>query len=214
MELPLDDNNYAYGDISDSTGNVHTFTYVNSKQKYITARNKFKLWRIGIIKTDEEGHTLAGAAFGLYSPFEYDKLTDEQVQDLTAQLTPYSDGTVLFDKPIETEVELDGKTYYLKDIKESPENGTIVWGRLRMTEYAVTEIHAPEGYRRDTTFYIRQGKEFEVLSITVVNDKILGYKLPDSGGYVLYMYITGVFAAVIPTYMLYRKLRRRKGAIR
>ena len=213
MELALDDNNYAYGDINDSTGNVHTFTYVNSKQKYITAKNKFKLWRLGIIKTDEEGNTLAGAAFGLYSPFEYDRLTDEQVQALTAQLTPYSDGTVLFDKPIETEVEIDGKTYYLKDIKESPQNGTIVWGRLRMTDYAVTEIHAPEGYRRDTNYYVRQGNEFELLSITIVNDKLLGYKLPDSGGYVLYLYLTGMLFAALPTYMLYRKLRRRKSSV-
>ncbi len=214
MELPLADNNYAYGDINDSTGNTHTFTYNHSKQKYITAKNKFKLWRLGIIKTDEAGNTLAGAAFGLYSPFEYDRLTDEQVNDLTSMLTPYSDGSVLFDKPIETEIELDGKTYYLKDIKESPENGTIVWGRLRMTDYAVTEIHAPEGYHRDTTFYIRKGKEFEVLSITVVNDKILGYKLPDSGGYVLYLYLTGILTTALPTYMLYRKLRRRKSLIR
>ena len=213
MERALDDNNDAYGDINDSTGNVHTFTYVNSKQKYITAKNKFKLWRLGIIKTDEEGNTLAGAAFGLYSPFEYDRLTDEQVQALTAQLTPYSDGTVLFDKPIETEVEIDGKTYYLKDIKESPQNGTIVWGRLRMTDYAVTEIHAPEGYRRDTNYYVRQGNEFELLSITIVNDKLLGYKLPDSGGYVLYLYLTGMLFAALPTYMLYRKLRRRKSSV-
>ncbi len=207
LELPIENENYAYGNINNVPGNAYSFAYQSDRIPYITAVNKFKLWKLSVVKTDENNGILEGAIFGFYSPFEEDRLSDQEAADKISALSD----SEMFAKPIETEITYEGKTFYLKDIAESPSNGTIIWSRLKMTDYIVNELYAPEGFRRDTTFYKVKGEPFGTKSITVINSRTLGYELPETGGSELYVYILGTIITAASMLLLYKKFRRRQG---
>ena len=208
IELPIENENYAYGNINNIPGNVYSFIYKEDRIPYITAVNKFKLWKLTVVKTDEDEQLLEGAVFGFYSPFEEDMITEDEAADKITQL---SDPAIFADSP-ELMIEYDGQTFYLKDIAESSPDGTIVWSRLKMTDYAVKELYAPEGFRRDTSIYKVQGEPFATKSITIINSRTLGYELPETGGNEIMIYILGTLITAASMLLLYRRFRRRQGA--
>ena len=180
MELPGDGDDFAFGDMSGSTGsasgNAYTFTYNFAHKEIVTAENRYLNWSIELTKVDgdhaedDEPMVLPGAVFARYSPNEHDKLgaVPEEYARLNIGLTYTDEG---------------GETWYLADVKTTADDGTISWDDLREDEYLLLEVKAPDGYNlpEDPASVVSATNAVGGVA-PVTRENFPGYELPATGG--------------------------------
>jgi uncharacterized surface anchored protein len=122
------------------------------------------LWTVRIRKENQDGESLAGAVFALYSTNPEDQMTGT-VPDAASQIL------------------YDGQTLYLVETATSDAEGLIDWENLPRSYYYLQEIKAPAGYiLPDLNGQIldRSSAVQNLLEIPVVNTA--AYELPETGG--------------------------------
>ncbi|MGM9549390.1 MAG: leucine-rich repeat protein [Faecousia sp.] len=151
--------------------NSYTFTYTRSLNQWITAIDIRKEWNLQINKTDA-GTTqpLPGAWFAIYSPLGADQMNADDIPDALTE-TP-SDS-----------LSHEKWTYYLMDIQQSGDDGTIVWENLAKGSYLTVELQAPDGYYVDSTVHFISGDDVPLGGTEFVNAaNLTGFELPKTGG--------------------------------
>ena len=172
VELPLSSENiYGFGSFNETNPNNYTFGFNSSVAQLFTCSNVCNIWGIQLQKQCQlTAEPLAGAVFGLYSPAAVDRISDERFGTLTAQLENAPQKTV----------EVDGRTWYLMDIRTTDDEGRILWNDLSEKQYYLLELQAPAGYHPNKQpGQVIQAVD-EIAMITVTNAPC--YELPDSGG--------------------------------
>ena len=170
LELPAD-SIYQFASFNEENTNNYTFTYDPLVSQRVTCLNVCNLWDIQLQKQCQlTAEPLAGAVFGLYSPAAVDRISDERFGTLTAQLENAPQKTV----------EVDGRTWYLMDIRTTDDEGLILWNDLSEKQYYLLELQAPTGYHPNKQpGQVIQAVD-EIAMIIVTNAPC--YELPDSGG--------------------------------
>ena len=181
----------------------YKFVYDASRNEEITVSNAKPDWNIRILKHDQNGDPLQGALFGIYTPNEDEKMSDEQFAALGID-EEYKTRTVLNDGRTDT--------YYLMDTAVSNENGALGWGELGEDTYVVYEITPPIGYYGSLQNYIFTREE-AVAASDKTQPKIVVNReaepLPGTGGKgILPVMILGAVISMTALMLLY--LRKKK----
>ena len=157
---------------------------------------------------DSETH-LQGAVFARYSISELDAMTDEAYNTIKSTYGI---------NPVRSYEEKDSHgsllhTWYLADVKETGQDGTIDWENLVEDEYDLVEIKAPDGYTMQTKTY-RVTRHDTVdgqgrVLVTMKNEK--NYELPSTGGIGrLPFMFTGLFLIMVSALMYGFRMRQRE----
>lgn len=84
-------------------------------------------------------------------------------------------------KPDLTYMDENGKTWYLKSVKKTGDEGTLTWEGLSESDYLYVEVQAPNGYNLDSTVRkVTRPTGGGTASVSVTNQP--GYNLPETGG--------------------------------
>ena len=105
-----------------------------------------------------------------YSPVEADQMTNDACSAL-----------LVTKKPDLTYKDENGKTWYLKSVKKTGDDGTLTWEGLSASDYLYVEVQAPNGYNLDSTVRkVSRPTGGGTASFSVTNRP--GYNLPETGG--------------------------------
>lgn len=169
IELPVE-GDYRYGSINHSTARSYSFTYNYTNKNTLQCVNIGTSWEAKLTKTAKDTNApLADAYFALYSPVEADQMTDESYNALTVTKKPAKSR------------EQEGKTWYLKSVEKTGEEGTLTWAGLSASDYLYVEVQAPNGYNLDSTVQkVTRPTGGGTAPISVTNRP--GYNLPETGG--------------------------------
>ena len=169
IELPVE-GAYRYGSINHSTARSYSFTYNYTNKNTLQCVNVGTSWGAKLTKIDADTKaTLADAYFALYSSVEADQMTDAIYDALTVTKKPAK------------KIVQDSKTWYLKSVDKTGDNGTLTWAGLSASEYLYVEVQAPNGYNLDSTVRnVPRPTGGGTASVTVTNRP--GYNLPETGG--------------------------------
>ena len=199
VELPCG-GEYSFKRFLNSVNSTYTLTYTQAQTQIITCENTALRWSIDLTKENTSHTVLSGAVFALYSPNSSDQLSTvpEEYADLNIGLT----------------ADNGGKTWYLKAVKTTSEDGKLNWSDLLEEQYYLLEVKAPDGYNLNSPAgqILRQDKETQgIYSVTVVNRS--GSSLPETGGIGTHLYTLGGLLLLLgaATILLYHLGRRRKG---
>ena len=103
-------------------------------------------------------------------------------------------------------------TYYLYDIAVSDSEGMIYWKDLRLKQYLILELQAPEGHDYDDTVHVvirPEDVRFNTHEMSIVNRS--GFEMPESGGIgTIPTYLTGMLLALLAGTMLLMKKTRKE----
>ncbi len=166
----------SFFDINGRSQRQYKFTYDPSRNEEITISNSKPDWNIRILKHNEYDSPLEGALFGIYTPNEGEKMSDDDFNALGID-EKYRTKSVVDD------VTGEFKAYHLMDTGTSNENGVLSWGGLGEDSYLVYEITPPSGYDGSDDNYIFKRNEADptaTLSEIVVNTPAI--TLPSAGG--------------------------------
>ncbi len=170
-------------------GNRSKTAYVEGNTVYVYT------YCVGATKYDEKGNKLAGAEFALYS-------TKENVNE-TRKLaigTSDNEGKVVFTNKDKEEIRLQSGKYYIVETK-APE-GYNLYGK-------VIEINVDATYN-DTLVngtYVNHCPENGIATVDVTDSKVT---LPQTGGYVYYLYIVGIALVSVSAIALVLIRRKKK----
>lgn len=169
IELPVE-GDYRYGSINHSTARSYSFTYNYTNKNTLQCVNIGTSWEAKLTKIAEDTKApLADAYFALYSPVEADQMTDAIYDALTVTKKPAK------------KIVQDSKTWYLKSVDKTGDNGTLTWAGLSASEYLYVEVQAPNGYNLDSTVQkVPRPTGGGTAAIDVTNKP--GYNLPETGG--------------------------------
>ena len=167
-ELPCGEK-YMFSSFGGSTGASYTFTYNPSQTQTISCNNAMQNWAVTLTKVNTDEEILNGAVFALYSPVEEDQLSE----------IPEGYGEMTIDQTLER----DDKTWYLKAVGTTGEDGKLTFGDLLREAYYLVEVKPPVGYNISDTNGRLLEQKYEVqgvYEITVVNRREID--LPKTGG--------------------------------
>ena len=170
IELPVT-GDYRYGSINRSAARSYSFTYNYTNKNTLQCVNIGTSWAAKLTKTEENKPAvkLQDAYFALYSPVEADQMADAIYDALTVTKKPAK------------KIVQDSKTWYLKSVDKTGDNGTLTWAGLSASEYLYVEVQAPNGYNLDSTVHkVTRPTGGGTASDTVTNRP--GYNLPETGG--------------------------------
>ena len=137
VELPGNEQ-YAFDAFNRIRPNNYTFRYLPETQTVLSAVNIREVWDIKVLKLrQQDNEALPGAVFGLYSKTAADKMEDAAYETAAADL----------DKALARELTVSEQTWYLRDIRTTGDDGTILWKGLEGDGYYVLELQAPEHYK-------------------------------------------------------------------
>ena len=137
VELPGNEQ-YAFDAFNRIRPNNYTFRYLPETQTVLSAVNIREVWDIKVLKLrQQDNEALPGAVFGLYSKAAADKMEDAAYETAAADL----------DKALARELTVSEQTWYLRDIRTTGDDGTILWKGLEGDGYYVLELQAPEHYK-------------------------------------------------------------------
>lgn len=171
-------------------GNRSKTAYVEGNTVYVYT------YSLNVQKLNEEGNNLAGAEFALYS-------TKENVNDNKNKLaidTSDNEGKVVFTNKDKEEIRLQSGKYYIVETK-APE-GYNLYGK-------VIEINVDATYN-DTLVngtYVNHCPENGIATVDVTDSKVT---LPQTGGYVYYLYIVGIALVSVSAIALVLIRRKKK----
>lgn len=200
MELP---HGYDYtfsrfeGANGTSNGSCYTFTYDPGRNQVLTCINIQENWTVALTKVNTSEEPLEGAVFALYSPSQKEQLPEipEEYQNLD----------------VETTLEQSGKTWYLKAVGTTGEDGKLAFSDLLQEEYYLLEVEAPFGYTAagpEGQIVTWAEAEDGILERTVVNWRTL--KLPKVGGIGTQgFFISGMILTLGAGILLIERYRRR-----
>ncbi len=199
VELPCGED-YSFKRFLNSVTSTYTLTYTQAQTQIITCENTALRWSIDLTKENTSHDVLNGAVFALYSPNLSDQLSavPEGYADLNISLT----------------VDYNGKTWYLKAVNTTLDDGKLTWSDLLEEQYYLLEVKAPDGYNLNSPAgqILKQENEAQgVHSVTVINRS--GYSLPETGGIGTHPYTAGGLLLLLGAvaFLLYHLGRRRKG---
>lgn len=199
-ELPLnEDSYYEFASINNIAVNEYTFEYDNDISQAIKAVNNNIKWSVLLNKIGSKDYeALGGVTFGLYSPYSYDMITDEEYNNLA--ITPQKTITV------------NDKTYYLSRVETTDANGNINWDELFRKEYYLVELAVPKGLLLDDTPIEINYEKYAVSNEALVVINTTEYELPKTGGRGTHPALVGlvmVVCAGIPLYIMHKRKRKR-----
>ena len=170
VELP-NGGDYAFSRFEGANGTTQgaAFTYDPAQNQVITCYNTSQVWSISLTKVNTSEDSLSGAVFALYSPVEQDKISEipAEYQELN----------------IEQTLQRDNKTWYLKAVDTTGEEGKLTFSELLREYYYLLEVKPPVGYKLSdlTGQLLEQKYEVQgVYEVTVVNRREID--LPKTGG--------------------------------
>ncbi len=207
VELPDIDKDFHFSSIAENRKNPsYTFKYNYDEGMIFEVVNIHEDWSIEIEKIDDAPMnpiTLAGAVFGLYSPLESDKMTDEEYAQLVGEI----------EKDVVRTISSNGETYYLSKSGMTKTGGKLYFDSLSLTndKYIVAELVAPSGYiMKEDAIAVEQSNVADgFVKIEVVNKA--GFELPQTGGIGTTPYIiVGLLIMGIAAYFIYKQAKRRK----
>ncbi len=144
------------------------FTYDPAQNQVITCYNTSQVWSISLTKVNTSEEPLSGAVFALYSPVEQDGIPiPEGYQGLS----------------IERTLQRDNKTWYLKAVDTTDEEGKLTFSELLREKYYLLEVKPPVGYELSDLSGQLLEQKYEVqgvYEVTVVNRREID--LPKTGG--------------------------------
>ena len=199
-ELPCGEK-YMFSSFGGSTGASYTFTYNPNQTQMISCNNAMQNWAVTLTKVNTDEEILNGAVFALYSPVEEDQLSE----------IPEGYGEMTIDHTLER----DDKTWYLKAVGTTGEDGKLTFGDLLREAYYLVEVKPPVGYNISDTNGRLLEQKYEsqgVYEITVVNRR--GVELPKTGGIGINTYAMGgmllIQCALISLMASYKRAPKKK----
>jgi LPXTG-motif cell wall-anchored protein len=189
IELPMDeDSEFEFASVNGSQKDAYSFSFLSTSPNTARFTNERKSGAIELTKIgDNDGKALSGALFALYTTNKDDALAEEETStedtsSTKATSTPTSDASTTTDlDKAEREVEVDGTTWYLKDVERTDDDGLIQWSGLMEEQYYVLEIEAPLSYSiGDEPGQVVDIEFGATKEITVTN--FWSYDLPRTGG--------------------------------
>ena len=170
VELPNGED-YAFSRFegANETTQGAVFTYDPAQNQVITCYNTSQVWSISLTKVNTSEEPLSGAVFALYSPVEQDRISEipEEYQELS----------------IEQTLQRDNKTWYLKAVDTTAEEGKLTFSELLREKYYLLEVKPPVGYELSDLSGQLLEQKYEVqgvYEVTVVNRREID--LPKTGG--------------------------------
>ena len=170
VELPNGED-YAFSRFegANETTQGAVFTYDPAQNQVITCYNTSQVWSISLTKVNTSEEPLSGAVFALYSPVEQDRISEipEEYQELS----------------IERTLQRDNKTWYLKAVDTTAEEGKLTFSELLREKYYLLEVKPPVGYELSDLSGQLLEQKYEVqgvYEVTVVNRREID--LPKTGG--------------------------------
>ena len=152
---------------------------------------------IGVTKLNEDGKALAGAKFGLYKT-EADASNKEHA---IAVGTSDTNGKVVFLNGSNEEMKVQSGNYFIAEL-EAPE-GYNVYGKVIPISVEVSYLDA---FTNNT--WVENAPKDGFASVTVTDTKLI---VPQTGGYVQYVYLAGVISLLIggAMFLVSRKIKNR-----
>ncbi len=152
---------------------------------------------IGVTKLNEDGKALAGAKFGLYKT-EADASKKEHA---IAVGTSDTNGKVVFLNGSNEEMKVQSGNYFIAEL-EAPE-GYNVYGKVIPISVEVSYLDA---FTNNT--WVENAPKDGFASVTVTDTKLI---VPQTGGYVQYVYLEGVLSLIIggAMFLVSRKIKNR-----
>ena len=152
---------------------------------------------IGVTKLNEDGKALAGAKFGLYKT-EADASNKEHA---IAVGTSDTNGKVVFLNGSNEEMKVQSGNYFIAEL-EAPE-GYNVYGKVIPISVEVSYLDA---FTNNT--WVENAPKDGFASVTVTDTKLI---VPQTGGYVQYVYLAGVLSLIIggAMFLVSRKIKNR-----
>ena len=170
VELPNGED-YAFSRFegANETTQGAAFTYDPAQNQVITCYNTSQVWSISLTKVNTSEEPLSGAVFALYSPVEKDGILEipKEYQELS----------------IEQTLQRDNKTWYLKAVDTTDEEGKLTFSELLREKYYLLEVKPPVGYELSDLSGQLLEQKYEVqgvYEVTVVNRREID--LPKTGG--------------------------------
>ena len=152
---------------------------------------------IGVTKLNEDGKALAGAKFGLYKT-EADASNKEHA---IAVGTSDTNGKVVFLNGSNEEMKVQSGNYFIAEL-EAPE-GYNVYGKVIPISVEVSYLDA---FTNNT--WVENAPKDGFASVTVTDTKLI---VPQTGGYVQYVYLAGVISLLIggAMFLVSRRIKNR-----
>ena len=152
---------------------------------------------IGVTKLNEDGKALAGAKFGLYKT-EADASNKEHA---IAVGTSDTNGKVAFLNGSNEEMKVQSGNYFIAEL-EAPE-GYNVYGKVIPISVEVSYLDA---FTNNT--WVENAPKDGFASVTVTDTKLI---VPQTGGYVQYVYLAGVISLLIggAMFLVSRRIKNR-----
>ena len=152
---------------------------------------------IGVTKLNEDGKALAGAKFGLYKT-EADASNKEHA---IAVGTSDTNGKVVFLNGSNEEMKVQSGNYFIAEL-EAPE-GYNVYGKVIPISVEVSYLDA---FTNNT--WVENAPKDGFASVTVTDTKLI---VPQTGGYVQYVYLAGVLSLIIggAMFLVSRRIKNR-----
>lgn len=152
---------------------------------------------IGVTKLNEDGKALAGAKFGLYKT-EADASNKEHA---IAVGTSDTNGKVIFLNGSNEEMKVQSGNYFIAEL-EAPE-GYNVYGKVIPISVEVSYLDA---FTNNT--WVENAPKDGFASVTVTDTKLI---VPQTGGYVQYVYLAGIISLLIggTMFLVSRRIKNR-----
>ncbi|MEE0873922.1 MAG: isopeptide-forming domain-containing fimbrial protein [Ruminococcus sp.] len=152
---------------------------------------------IGVTKLNEDGKALAGAKFGLYKT-EADASNKEHA---IAVGTSDTNGKVVFLNGSNEEMKVQSGNYFIAEL-EAPE-GYNVYGKEIPISVEVSYLDA---FTNNT--WVENAPKDGFAAVTVTDTKLI---VPQTGGYVQYVYLAGVLSLIIggAMFLVSRRIKNR-----
>ncbi len=138
---------------------------------------------IGVTKLNEDGKALAGAKFGFYKT-EADAANK---QNALAVGTSDADGKVVFLNSKNEQIKVQSGSYFIAEL-EAPE-GKEVYGKVIPITVEVSYL---DTFTNNT--WVENAPADGLASVTVTDTKLI---VPQTGGYVQYVYLAGVISLLL-----------------
>ena len=186
-----------------TTGNPNEdieLTYGNSSSVASVPGNTVYVYTYGVnvMKKNENGYALSGAKFSIYKT----NANAQNNQSAIGSGTSNSNGKVTFLNSAGEEVKLQSGTYYI--VETQAPSGYNVYGKVIPVTITATYRSAISNGT-----WVQNAPTNGTASVTVTDTKLI---VPQTGGYVMYLYIAGAASLVLGGVMLVIIKRSKKNS--
>ncbi|MEE0873132.1 MAG: SpaH/EbpB family LPXTG-anchored major pilin [Ruminococcus sp.] len=186
-----------------TTGNPNEdveLTYGNSSSVASVPGNTVYVYTYGVnvMKKNENGSALSGAKFSIYKT----NANAQNNQSAIGSGTSDSNGKVTFLNSAGEEVKLQSGTYYI--VETQAPSGYNVYGKVIPVTITATYRSAISNGT-----WVQNAPTNGTASVTVTDTKLI---VPQTGGYVMYLYIAGAASLVLGGVMLFIIKRSKKNS--